>query len=86
MGLQLRRETEKQIEERIQSGNFASADDLIIAGLKLLDERELATREGLNEVRRKIAVGLQQLDRGEGMDGDAVFAELLSQLDDSDAT
>jgi antitoxin ParD1/3/4 len=85
MSLKLRRETEQKIEERVKPGSFASADDVILAGLKLLDEREHATRDGLNEARQKIAIGLQQLDRGEGIDGNAVFEELLSGFDDGDA-
>jgi hypothetical protein len=36
----------------------------------------------LDQVRRKIAVGLEQLERGEELDGDQVFEELLAGLDE----
>lgn len=85
MGFHLRRETEQQIEDRIKSGSCASADDVVLAGLKLPDKQEQSTRDGLDEARRKIAVGLQQLDGGEGLDGDAVFEELLLGLHGGDA-
>lgn len=84
MRLQLKRDTEKLIEERIKPGSFASADDVVLAGLKLLDEREQASRLGLKESRQKITIGLQQLDGGHGVDGDAVFEELLLGLDSGD--
>ncbi|HEY8746593.1 MAG TPA: hypothetical protein VIM11_01370 [Tepidisphaeraceae bacterium] len=81
MSIRLKPETEKQIQERLGVSGFASADDVICAGLRLLDERSREHEEGLNEVRRKIAVGLEQLDRGESFDGDEAFAELLADLE-----
>jgi antitoxin ParD1/3/4 len=84
MGFQLRRETEEQIEQRIKSGKYASADDVVLAGLALLEAREHSKQRDLDQVREKIAEGLAQLDRGEGADGDAVFRELLSELEVGD--
>jgi hypothetical protein len=31
-------------------------------------------------IRQMIAIGIEQLDRGEGLDGDKVFEELLGEL------
>jgi len=36
-------------------------------------------QEKLAALRRDIAVGIDQLDRGEGLDGERVFAELLDE-------
>jgi hypothetical protein len=40
--------------------------------------------QDLAQVRQKIAAGLEQLDRGAGLDGEETFAQLLSQLDNED--
>jgi antitoxin ParD1/3/4 len=47
----------------------------------------LAEREQLREIRReelrkKVQAGIDELDRGEGIDGDAVFDELERDLDE----
>ena len=48
-------------------------------GLKLLEDRERAHHRDVEAVRRKIALGIEQLERGEGIDGDQVFDEVLGQ-------
>jgi antitoxin ParD1/3/4 len=45
-------------------------------GLRLLEEHELARETALKELRAKIRRGVEQADRGEMLDGDAVFEEI----------
>jgi hypothetical protein len=47
-------------------------------------ERYLSERRWLrkDEVHTKIAQGLESLRQGKGLDGDAVLAELLAELDE----
>jgi antitoxin ParD1/3/4 len=42
----------------------------------LLEEREQARATALKELRAKIRRGVEQADRGELLDGDAVFEEI----------
>ena len=44
-------------------------------------EREQLYEVRRQELRHKIAEGLAQLDRGEGIPGEQVFAELDAELD-----
>jgi hypothetical protein len=44
--------------------------------LKPEDDQDRLRETHLEEVRRKIQVGLDALDRGEGVDGETVFEEL----------
>ena len=76
MNLQLGSDTEARIKKRISTGKYATPADVVIAGLQLLEEREQTRSEDLDHVREQIFTGLQQLDRGEGLDGEQVFAEL----------
>ena len=84
MSITLRPETEKQIEDRMKAGRYPSPDDVVKAGLRLLEERERDQHEALTEVRDKIAVGLAQLKRGEVVDADAMFEEMLADLERED--
>jgi antitoxin ParD1/3/4 len=81
MSIQLRPETQKRIEDCLKSGGFQSADELVLAGLNLLQETKTVGSDSIQIVRQQIALGLQQLDRGDSVDGDQAFAELLAELD-----
>ena len=50
------------VEQELASGRYRSRDEVICEGLRLLRERRLY------ELRREIDVGLEQLDRGEGIE------------------
>ena len=74
--VQLRPETQDEIARQLQTGEFATADDVVAAGLRRLDDWQAK-----QEVRAKIAAGTASLDRGEGLDGEAVFRELYAMIE-----
>ena len=76
MNVSLTPELEKLVESKVQSGRYQSASEVIREGLRLLDDQDRLRTVQLEEVRRKIQTGIDQLDRGEGIDGGAVLAEL----------
>jgi antitoxin ParD1/3/4 len=57
----------------VAEGAFSNASDFVRALIRLDKEQQ----EKLAGLRGDIAVGIDQLDRGEGLDGERVFAELL---------
>jgi antitoxin ParD1/3/4 len=73
-------ELDKFVASRVSSGRYRSASDVVLAALRLLEEQELARQTALEGVRQKIAVGLDQADRGELFDGEEVFREILGKL------
>lgn len=64
----------------VASGRYLSASEVVREGLRLLEERELLRQTGLEQARKKIAAGLASLDRGEGIAGEEVFAEMETRL------
>jgi len=77
MNVRLDSETEKLVEEEVRSGKFRDATALVGAAVKhFLIARELGEEYTRQEIEEKIARGLSQLDRGEGLDGDEVFENL----------
>jgi antitoxin ParD1/3/4 len=69
MNISLTPELEQMVSDKVKSGLYASASEVIREGLRLLEEREQLKQQRLAEVRRKIDRGLEQLDRGEGIAG-----------------
>lgn len=76
MSLSLTPETERRIAEQLQKGRYQSADEVIVAALALLDERE----RRLAELRQQIEVGVEQINRGQVTDGEVVFDRLFNRL------
>ena len=72
---------EQLVTARVQSGRYSSVSEVIREALLLLEEREQLYEVRRQELRLKIAEGLAQLDRGEGIPGEQVFAELDAELD-----
>lgn len=86
ISISLTPELEQIIASRISSGKYQSATEVVGDALRLLEEREIATNASLDEVRRKIAIGLEQAKQGLLLDGEGVFAELELELLTSDNT
>jgi antitoxin ParD1/3/4 len=76
MNVSLTPELEKLVTQKVESGLYQSASEVIREGLRLLDDQDRIREVRLNEVRKKIETGLDQLDRGEGMPGDQAYAQM----------
>ncbi len=76
MNIQLKPEHEQFIRAQMASGRFTNVDDVINEAFKLLEERE----RRLNELRQKIAVGTEQIKRGQVTDGEVVFERLQQKI------
>ena len=76
MNVSLTPELEQFVQSRVASGRFQTASEVVREGLRLLEERELSRETALKELRAKIRRAVEQADRGELLDGDAVFEEI----------
>ncbi|MDF5732087.1 MAG: type II toxin-antitoxin system ParD family antitoxin [Rhizonema sp. PD38] len=76
MYIQIKPELKQFIQAQLASGRFASADDVINEAFKLLQERE----QRIEELRKKIAVGTEQIAKGQVTDGEVVFARLQEKI------
>lgn len=76
MNISLTPELERLVDDKVKSGRYASASEVIREGLRLLEEQEQLKQQRLAEVRRKIDRGLEQLDQGFGILGSEARARL----------
>lgn len=76
MSLNIPPEVERAIRERVESGQYESAEDVLRACLEALEEQEENCGLTLDELRNEIRIGREQLDRGESLSGDEAFRRL----------
>lgn len=76
MNISLTPELEELVSEKVKSGQYRSASEVIGVELRLLEERDRLNQARLAELKAKIREGIEASDRGEVVDGETVFAEL----------
>lgn len=64
------------VRERVASGRFETAGDVIREALRVLELREHEREAVLAELRQEIALGLQQARTADLRDGETVFESL----------
>ena len=81
MKISLPPELEQLIQAKVASGRYQSASEVIEAALRLLEERDDRGRDGREELRAQIRIGLDQLNRGEAkVYDDESLKDLFKQI------
>ena len=65
MTLDLPTQLEALIHEKVTQGRYPSPSAVVSEALRLLDERDRAGSALLDDLRREVRAGVDQLDRGE---------------------
>ena len=65
MTISLSPEMRRFVEEKVKSGQYASADDVMRHALALLKAQDTITPDDVTELRRLLASAIDQADRGE---------------------
>ena len=71
MNVSLTPELEKLVNDRVRSGMYSSASEVIREALRLLNDQEKLRRQKLEELRKEIQIGIDQIERGEVVEFDA---------------
>jgi antitoxin ParD1/3/4 len=79
MNVSLTPQLEELVKRKVESGLYNSSSEVIREALRLLEERDRLQEIRLVELKQEIKKGLDQLDRGEGIDGKEVMAELRAR-------
>jgi antitoxin ParD1/3/4 len=67
---------EKFVTDMIRTGLYQSQSEVLREALRLLKEREHAKKAALARLRKEIAIGTEQADRGDVFPASEVFAEI----------
>lgn len=80
MQVQLTAEMEEFVNMLVERKLFLSPDDAIVNALYLLRDQFDLYEVKRAKLKDLLAVGLDQLDRGERIEGDLVFAKLREKI------
>ena len=81
MNVSLTKELERFVQDRVKSGRYHTASEVVREALRLLEDQDEVRKLRLDEMRKRIAAGLASLDRGKSLPGEEVFDELEAGLD-----
>jgi len=68
-------EQQRFIQQQVDSGRYRTPEDVLLEGLRRLEEMERFIEDNRDEIRRKIEEGAQSEERGDFVDGEEVFEE-----------
>ena len=80
MNISLTPELEQLVKDKVSSGKYHSVSEVMGEALRLLEERDRIRDQRIAELKAKIQVGIEELERGEGIDGEEVFAEIEEDI------
>ena len=83
MNVHLTEKLKTYVQQKVSSGRYNSASEVVRAGLRLLQDQDELRAVKLEAFRRSVHEATEQLQRGEGRDGESVFSALLAGLDES---
>ncbi|HAX79272.1 MAG TPA: type II toxin-antitoxin system ParD family antitoxin [Cyanobacteria bacterium UBA11372] len=81
MNVSLTPELEQYVQEKVKSGKYLSASEVMREALRLLQEQDQIRQLRLEKLRSEIAIGIEQADRGEVFDGKQVIKELYDKIE-----
>lgn len=79
LNVSLTPELSRFVQSRIRSGKYQSASELVREALRLLEGRDQTASASVQELKKELEVGLAQLRRGEGVDGEDFFRRVAAR-------
>jgi antitoxin ParD1/3/4 len=67
------------VADLLRGGLYQSQSEILREGLRLLKEREELRKLRLDQLRKQIALGIEQADRGEFVDGPETFRKIRAK-------
>jgi antitoxin ParD1/3/4 len=81
MNVHLTPELELLVQNKVQSGRYNSASEVVREALRLMEQKDELRAIQLQALRNRMDKGLAQADRGEGVDGELFMQGLIDDLD-----
>jgi antitoxin ParD1/3/4 len=73
-------EIEDLVQRQLTSGKYQTAIEVILAGVKLLQQQEDIYQERLQDLQQEAHIGWEAAQRGELVDGSTAMAQIRANL------
>ena len=80
MNVSLTPELEKIVDQKVKSGLYDSASEVVREGLRLLQQRDEIRETELNALRKEIQKGIDDVEAGRSRDGEEAMAEIRTRF------
>ena len=70
MEIAISREVVERIRQQVKLGHFASENDVVSEGLRLIEERDRSYADWVAETREKLQEGVEDADQGRVVSGE----------------
>jgi antitoxin ParD1/3/4 len=80
MNVSLTTELEEMVEQKVKTGLYTSASEVVREGLRLLQQRDEMREAKLKALRADIQKGIDDLEAGRYQDGGEAMAEMREHL------
>ena len=80
LNVSLTPELERFVQERVKSGRYQTASEVVREGLRLLEQQEREREAAVGALKGKLQRAAAQEQRGEVVDGEAFLDGLVDRL------
>ncbi|PSN19146.1 type II toxin-antitoxin system ParD family antitoxin [filamentous cyanobacterium CCP5] len=80
MEISLSPEIEQYVQDKVSSGQYATASEEFLAGIQLLKDIDRIYQGRYEALRQDVKIGLEAAERGEMVDSETVFSQLHERL------
>jgi antitoxin ParD1/3/4 len=81
LNVSLTPELEQFVQERVASGRYQTASEVVREGLRLLELQERDRDAAYKALKAKLKRGAEQAERGEVVDGEEFLEQLIGRLE-----
>ncbi|NEQ40184.1 MAG: hypothetical protein F6K40_29655 [Okeania sp. SIO3I5] len=80
MNISLNSEQIDLIQQKVKSGRYQDANEVIVEAFRLLEERDRNYQIWIEETQEKVDIAIEEIRRGEGINGEIVINQLKDKL------
>jgi len=85
MNVSLTPKLQHYVRQKVRSGQYDSASEVIRDSLRALQQRDRGEKEFWQHVNRKVSEAREDVAAGRIVDGETAMADIISEMDASEA-
>jgi antitoxin ParD1/3/4 len=82
VNISLTPELDAFLQARVNSGRYQTTSEVVREALRLLERQEQERDQAFQQMKARLERGAAEAERGELLDGDAVFEELREMIEE----